>query len=179
MRLLICSVALVALFAGSRPAIADERGDEYARLVGNWRATAGAWAGKPLTGEQARGCTLIFHPARAARDLSGGPRGMDLRVPDKIVSFKVVGKGDAVETLYRTDWIGYNPGLNTTTTPRTITTFKQDGLKGVGFEGIYRIEDNELTVCFNFDRGGKRPRAFESPADSMVLLLTLKPAKAK
>ena len=78
---------------------------------------------------------------------------------------------------YATEWEGYGVSLDASTAPRTLAAFKLLGAKGHGFGGIYRIEGDELTVCLSFDRLGKPPNEFKSPAGSGVLLLKLKRSK--
>jgi uncharacterized protein (TIGR03067 family) len=45
--------------------------------------------------------------------------------------------------------------------------------------GIYRLEGNTLTLCFAGTGEADRPKTFESPAGSRVLLLVLKKVKKR
>jgi uncharacterized protein (TIGR03067 family) len=177
MKRLPCSAILIILLAITRPALSDEPADDLKRLTGTWRATEGAWRGQELTAKQAQQCILVFHPSRSPLDLSGGPRGMDLRVPDRLVGYEIWTTNDKKETRFVTEWAGYGVSLDTSATPRTLAAFKLIGAKGHGFGGIYRIEEDELTVCLNFDRLGKPPKEFKSPAGLEILLLRLKRSK--
>jgi uncharacterized protein (TIGR03067 family) len=176
MKYLFCSAILLALLSTTRSTIADEP-DDIKRLTGTWRATEATWSGKALTAKQAQHCILVFHPPRSPSDLSGGPRGMDLSVPDKLVGYEIWTTHDKKETRYVTEWEGYGVSLDPSTTPRTLAAFKPIGYKVHGFDGIYRIAGDELSVCFNFDRLGKLPKEFKSPAGSELLLLRLKRSK--
>lgn len=67
--------------------------------------------------------------------------------------------------------------LDPTTKPRNIEikTDKTDDQPEQMMPGIYKIENDSLTVCYA--TAGKRPTAFESKAGSHVVLITLKQGK--
>jgi uncharacterized protein (TIGR03067 family) len=44
-------------------------------------------------------------------------------------------------------------------------------------EGIYKLDGDELQLCFGRGPGAERPKKFESPEGSAVMLMTLKRAK--
>lgn len=167
---------LVALVTFTSSAASAETTDDAKRLAGTWEGTGGAWRGKALTAEQARQCILLLHPPRPTFGLSGGSRGMDLVVPDKLVGYEIW-EGTRYVTRYVTEWRDYAFTLNPSSKPPVLNAHKQIGIKGHGFAGIYRIEADSLTICINFNRLGALPKEFKSPSGSEVLLLTLKRSK--
>jgi uncharacterized protein (TIGR03067 family) len=174
MRCLRNGALLFALLAGTAPAGADQPADEVSRLAGKWVATSATYNGMPLSGGQAGQCVLTITPGEPMR--LAGPQ-LRLSVPDKLVGYKVWSSDDKLETRYTTSWEGYSLGLDASSTPHIITGWKLAGLKGTHFGGIYRLEGETLTVCFNLDRYGKPPKEFASPRGSNVLLLTLRRGK--
>ncbi|HEX3152580.1 MAG TPA: TIGR03067 domain-containing protein [Gemmataceae bacterium] len=59
--------------------------------------------------------------------------------------------------------------------PAEIDISPEAAGKGPTLAGIYKIEGDTLTICFAM--GGDRPKKFESPAGSMLMLVTCKRAK--
>jgi hypothetical protein len=174
----LCNVAaLVALLSFAPSVVSDEPSKEAQRLAGAWRGTAGVWAGKPLTAEQARQCVLRLHPPRLPTDLSGGPRGLHLVVPDKLVGQKVVSPTGKTETRYLTEWKDYSYSPDPSANPPTLKALKLLGLKAHSIWGIYRVKGDTLTLCINFHHPYTLPKEFRSPNGSGVLLLTFQRGK--
>jgi hypothetical protein len=52
-------------------------------------------------------------------------------------------------------------------------------LKGKPGLGIIKLENGVLSLCYVLPESGERPKAFESPAGSRVVLTVWKQAEAK
>jgi len=62
--------------------------------------------------------------------------------------------------------------------PKSIDTTNLDGPdKGMTLAGIYKIEDDTLTVCIATEGGAARPKDFESKEGSKLAVYTLQRAK--
>jgi uncharacterized protein (TIGR03067 family) len=175
-RMWICAIPVI-LVACSSSAQADPSTDEARRLAGKWVGTSGVWSGKALTAAQAGQCVLNLYPPRSDVDLSGGPRGMDLVVPDKLVGYDVVTSDGKIEKHYITEWKNYACGLDPKVTPHALAMHKTIGSKGHFFAAIYRTEADTMTLCINVKDFGTAPKEFKSPNGSEVLLLTFKRSK--
>lgn len=157
-------------------ATADQPNEQYKKYVGTWNGTKGIWNGKALTDEQAKQCILTIYPLRELGDLSGGQRGMDLVVPDKVVGFKLASDRDKEKFVYVTEWKQYNWGVDLSAKPSTLLAMKFNGIKAHTFGGVCRLDGDKLTLCVSFGVA-TFPKQFSSSRDSEVLLLEFKRGK--
>jgi uncharacterized protein (TIGR03067 family) len=77
-------------------------------------------------------------------------------------------KGKEIPGTYKTD---------AKKSPNELDIELSAGGMNLSLPGIYKIEGDTLTICFAFM--GERPSKFESPAGSMIMLITLKREKKK
>jgi uncharacterized protein (TIGR03067 family) len=61
--------------------------------------------------------------------------------------------------------------------PPAITIYPIGDPKTPNFSGIYKLEEDSLTICYVFK--GERPTKFESPAGTDIRLMTLKRVREK
>ncbi|MCI0700197.1 MAG: TIGR03067 domain-containing protein [Planctomycetia bacterium] len=157
----------------------DKVGEEQKRLYGTWQATAGTWEGRALTAEQVKKCAIAITPPDNSRLV---PTQITLSFPDKLVGYELWVK-DVKETRYQTSLFNYTLILDPMKSPKSIGAWKQFGIKGVTFSGIYELDGDTLRVCFNMNPNGKQPENFKTPggkgfqAHSGFLVLTLKRKK--
>jgi uncharacterized protein (TIGR03067 family) len=109
---------------------------ELAKLQGTWRATAAEEDGRPLPADDVRGWTLTIEGAK--------------------YTFRP-GEGEAVQGTYT---------LNPLQNPGAIDATRTSGDdKGKALWGVYRVEGDELRICFNKPGEQVRPKAFKTGAD--------------
>ena len=100
--------------------------------------------------------------------------GMPLPTTDRVITFTPDGR-------YVTRQPGGDVKVSGTFTadpkkdPAEIDTTEPPEVGGKVTPSIYRIEGDTLTVCSSLD--GQRPRTFEAPAGSKVILMTFKRLK--
>jgi uncharacterized protein (TIGR03067 family) len=138
---LSCALGLVISFGSS--ARADDRGDldkEFKKFQGVWTFASVEAGGKKAPADQLKGATITF-------------------AGDKFT----VKKGDEVIQAG-------TQKLDPSRSPRTIDVTMTEGLnKGAVMLGIYEIDGDTLTVCFD-EAGKKRPTEFKSPAGSATFV---------
>jgi uncharacterized protein (TIGR03067 family) len=61
--------------------------------------------------------------------------------------------------------------------PAEIDIIAAAGVKRPPSLGIYKLDGDTLTLCFDQEPGAARPKAFESPAGTIVMVWTLKRVK--
>ncbi len=167
-------VGIVVFLVGPLSCHCAEPGSDRAKLVGQWRATDGVWNGTPLTRQQAAGCRLTI-AAQPDNPFGFSPTS-SLVVPDKVVSTQIWNK-DKLETRYLTRWEGFALAVSPSDSPKRLTLYKQNGLKGITLVGIYALEGDTLRICLSVEPIVNRPSEFKAPARSRLLLLTLKRIK--
>jgi uncharacterized protein (TIGR03067 family) len=145
--------ALLLLSAGLAGA-ADQADDavkkDVAKLQGTWTATSLRWNGKDMPTDGKTAIQFVFKDNQAT-----------------VKSSKAVEKEYAKITFK----------LDPSTEPRLVDLIISAGVqKDAKIEGIYRIKDDELTICAKVF-GMDRPAAFESPDGSSIVLIVLKREK--
>ena len=142
----LASTALVMSFALGFGAIALERaaGDDKSKK--DEEAILGTW-------------TVVSFE-------EGGKKPPDDATKDMKVKFTADGKMTVMrgeqeqEFMYRLD------------PSQKIKEFNGTNAQGKSAEGIYKIEDDKLTVCFS-RAGGARPNEFASPESTTIVLMVL------
>ena len=105
--------------------------------------------------------------------------GMDLPVPDGGITFTFAADG----TLMVRDGGRGKPEagsykVDAKKNPAEIDLVPPPDKKEVVLQGIYKLDGDTLTLCFRRGApGAGRPKEFESPAGSDVIVMTLKRAK--
>lgn len=145
--------ALLLLSAGLVSA-ADNADDavkkEVAKLQGTWSATSLRWNGKDMPTDGKLAIQFVFKGDQAT-----------------VKSSKAVEKEYAKITFK----------LDPSTDPPVVDLVVSGGVqKDAKIEGIYRIKDDELTICAKVF-GMDRPTVFESPEGSSIVLMVLKREK--
>jgi len=140
--LVVVAVAAAVVGAEDKPAF------DAAKLVGNWKFTAGTKAGEKLD------VTKYKDPAVFAKDT------IVLKTEDATFEFKYT--ADAKATPVAVD----------------MEIVKPDGFKGAKSKGIVKLDGDTMTLCYNPDGEGKRPEKFESTKDNGCFLFVMKMEKA-
>jgi uncharacterized protein (TIGR03067 family) len=148
MRRLGLVVVAVGLLAGADQPQAAKSNEDVGALQGRWTMVSLIIKGDPVPQSLVGPGTLVVE-------------GVDYRLN--------LGSNSAVATIK----------VDASKTPRAIDfTFTAGPQKGETVRGIFKIEDNTLTVCRGLTEGDDRPTTFASPADSGLLLVVWKRSEA-
>lgn len=150
MKRLACLLLLVGAGFGVAADNDDAVKKEVAKLQGTWTATSLRWNGKDMGTEGKLAIQFVFKDDQAT-----------------VKSSKDVEKEYAKITFK----------LDPSTSPAIVDMLVSAGVqKDAKIEGIYKIKDDELTICAKVF-GVDRPTEFESPGGSSIVLLVLKKEK--
>jgi uncharacterized protein (TIGR03067 family) len=148
------SLLVVAVLAASSIAF----GGDADLLKGEWAAVEGMRDGKALSKEELAKVHIAF-----TEDRLFGPRAdLGPLLPAQ--------QADNLKTC------SYQ--LSPEKSPKEIALGVQTGAKGLGFSGIYELQEDTLRLCLNLERAfAKPPTKFASPKGTGLTLLTLKKVK--
>lgn len=141
---LACLVVCLFLL-GADPA-KDAR-KEPEKLDGTWTPTRLLYNGKDMTRDKKTQFRFVFKGAEV-----------------------VVEGSQAVKKEYAKLKVKLDPSFDPNLIDITVGGGTQEGAK---IEGIYKLKDDELTICAKIF-GGDRPTEFDSPEGGSIVLLVLK-----
>ncbi|MBY0525368.1 MAG: TIGR03067 domain-containing protein [Gemmataceae bacterium] len=134
---------------------ADDKADdavkkEVAKLQGAWTTISLRWNGKDMPTDGKFGIQFVFKNDQAT-----------------------VKSSEAVEKEYAKITFKLDPSTN----PPVVDLVVSSGIqKDAKIEGIYKIKDDELTICAKVF-GMDRPTEFDSPEGASIVLIVLKREK--
>lgn len=99
---------------------------------------------------------------------------------EQIDKMKVVVKGDIMTWKFATDedkGFDITITLDPKTKPATIDLTWIEGGKEGTVPGIYKVEKDTLTICYEHNSAGKRPKEFKSEDGGRTVLMVLERVK--
>jgi uncharacterized protein (TIGR03067 family) len=144
----------------------------YASLLVGLAVVVGAPKGKELPKKEA---TLVGEWV-GEKALAGGK---ELPVPEGGITFTFTADGGlTVKEGNRAKPEGASYKADPKKDPAEIDIIPPPDKKEPLLQGIYKLDGDTLTLCFSRGGpGGERPKKFESPEGSEVIVMTLKRAK--
>ena len=112
----------------------------------------------------------------ASEKVTVGGKDQQTVAPDNI-QFEFADYGTVVVRMGRDQPQSPAYKVNPKADPPEIDLTPAAGVKRPPSLGIYKLAGDTLTICFDQEPGAARPKSFESPAGSAVLVLTLKRVK--
>ena len=99
---------------------------------------------------------------------------------EEFEKMKAVVKDDVMTLTFKTDKsLDVTMKLDPKAKPATVDLVATEGGMEVTLPGIYKVEKDTLTICYEHNTAGKRPKEFKSEDGGRTVLIVLERVKNK